>query len=74
MRKPCPETGLTHVGLMQPSSLTQRLSWQEKSQKMLCFTSLLVLVLALLAGSPLLLADRAQRRFTKMQRNRLSTG
>ena len=42
----------------------------------LCFTIIVVVVMAMLAGSPLLLADRAQRRrpgrkrpFAKMQRN-----
>jgi len=40
---------------------------------MLCLTSLGVVVLAVLAASPLLLAHRAEcRRFTKMQRIRLS--
>jgi hypothetical protein len=43
--------------------------------EILCFTSVVVAVMAALAGSPLLLADRAQRRrrreFTKMRRNRL---
>jgi hypothetical protein len=47
---------------MQPADPTERLSWQEKSRKMLYFTCLLVVVLAVLAGSPLLFADRAQRR------------
>jgi hypothetical protein len=40
--------------------------------EILCFTNILVVVMAALAGSPLLLADRAQRRrhrFTQMQRN-----
>ena len=60
---------------MMPSpSPTQRLSGQEKSPKMLYFMSLLVVLLALLAGSPLLFADRAERRFAKMQGNGLSTG
>jgi hypothetical protein len=47
---------------MQPADPTERLSWQEKSQKMLYFTGLLVVVLTVLAGSPLLFADRARRR------------
>ena len=42
---------------------------------MTCLTCLVVMVLALLAGSPLLLAQRAQRRrqrdFDKMRRIRL---
>ena len=41
---------------------------------MLYLMSLLVVLLALLAGSPLLFADRAERRFVKMQGNGLSTG
>ena len=43
--------------------------------EILCLTSIAVVGLAVLAGSPLLFADRAQRRrhhrFAKMQRIRL---
>jgi hypothetical protein len=60
---------------MQPTVSAGRLSFQEKPTKMMWFTGLFAVVLAVLAGSPLVLAHRAQRRrrldFVKMQRIRL---
>jgi hypothetical protein len=62
--------------LLEPSAFAARLSCQEKSTDIMTWlVGIGVIILTALAGSPWLLAHRAQRRWrirnVKMQRNRL---
>jgi hypothetical protein len=61
--------------LLEPAAFVRRLTCQERSTDMTWLVGIGVIVLAALAGSPLLLAHRAQRRqlirLIKLQRMRL---